>query len=333
MTISRPLPFVRLRTADLPPAEAAELWRHTMAVTHDVVPLDDADPAPFTADSSAWHLGPMLVIPSAISAQRIMRSAQRAHADQIDHYAIYVMRRGRLNAYAGDDAIRAQAGEPYVLDLARPIDAQISDTDSVTVMLPRDFLDEALGPADLHALADRLPALTQAEAPYVARATRDMIAACLAPNLDRTAAAAPQFEMTLMLQAKRHIDRRLQAPDLSADELCAVLGISRSSLYRLFARYGGVAAYIQGRRLDRIRARLADPTERRKLSELAQAYGFSSDAHFSAAFRRRFGMSPREARAGGPGIFDAAAPAAMATAEEYHGWLRGLRERPDSPTA
>src|SRR5581483_1919855 len=274
--------------------------------------------------------------------QRILRSARRARADQIDHYAVYLMRRGRLRAHAGDATIRAEAGEPYVLDLARPIDALVSDTDSVTVMLPRDFLDEALGPADLHgrvlaggfgrllgdylsALADRLPELTQAEAPYVARGTRDLIAACLAPSRERATQAQPQFELTLMLQAKRHIDRHLQTRDLSADELCTVLGISRSSLYRLFARHGGVAAYIRGRRLDRIRARLADPTERRKLSDIAQAYGFSSEAHFSAAFRRRFGMSPREARDESAGLWSGAPPDGESVSE-YHDWMRALAD-------
>ena len=50
---------------------------------------------------------------------------------------------------------------------------------------------------------------------------------------------------------REHIERHLDAGHLSPETIAAALGISRSSLYRLFLRDGGVNAYIQGRRLDR----------------------------------------------------------------------------------
>ncbi|MBL8942370.1 MAG: helix-turn-helix domain-containing protein [Myxococcales bacterium] len=51
-------------------------------------------------------------------------------------------------------------------------------------------------------------------------------------------------------------------------------------------------------RLDRCRAQLLDPAHaHRSISEIAFALGFTSAAHFSRAFRARFGRSPRTLRA------------------------------------
>jgi len=53
------------------------------------------------------------------------------------------------------------------------------------------------------------------------------------------------------------------------------------------------------RRLDATRRDLCDPAlAARSISEIAFAWGFNDAAHFSRAFRARFGRSPRELRAG-----------------------------------
>jgi AraC-like DNA-binding protein len=72
--------------------------------------------------------------------------------------------------------------------------------------------------------------------------------------------------------------------------------LSRSTLYALCEPLGGVAAFIQKRRLNRVHAILANPHHRGRISEVAHQHGFVSGAHFSRAFRRAFDCSPREAR-------------------------------------
>ena len=97
---------------------------------------------------------------------------------------------------------------------------------------------------------------------------------------------------------REHIERHLDAGHLSPETIAAALGISRSSLYRLFLRDGGVNAYIQGRRLDRCFDELLLAAGGHiGIAELAYRYGFSSESAFSRAFRLRFGASPSEVRA------------------------------------
>ncbi|MDF2231256.1 helix-turn-helix domain-containing protein [Albimonas sp. CAU 1670] len=60
---------------------------------------------------------------------------------------------------------------------------------------------------------------------------------------------------------------------------------------------GGVASYIRARRLKRSLADLLNPRMAgRPIYDIAHAWNFTSESDYSRAFRRRFGMSPREAR-------------------------------------
>jgi AraC-like DNA-binding protein len=69
-------------------------------------------------------------------------------------------------------------------------------------------------------------------------------------------------------------------------------------LQLLFAQEGDcVSEYI---RRERLRACLLDlrnaELERRSITDIAFSWGFNSAAHFSAAFRKEFGLSPRDYR-------------------------------------
>jgi AraC-like DNA-binding protein len=72
-------------------------------------------------------------------------------------------------------------------------------------------------------------------------------------------------------------------------------GLSRSALYRLFERDGGVANYIRNLRLDRCFADLLDsPPKRGCVCRIAQNWSFFDPANFNRAFRNRFGVAPSD---------------------------------------
>ncbi|MFD1378250.1 helix-turn-helix domain-containing protein [Fodinicurvata halophila] len=123
-----------------------------------------------------------------------------------------------------------------------------------------------------------------------------MIAACMRADAEAQERVRPQLAAVARTRVKRYIEAKLAAPDLTPETICADLGLSRSSLYRLFDSEGGVARFIQDRRLARIRASLQDPEEPRSIGALAEAYGFRSRAHFSRSFRALFDLSPQDLR-------------------------------------
>jgi transcriptional regulator GlxA family with amidase domain len=68
-------------------------------------------------------------------------------------------------------------------------------------------------------------------------------------------------------------------------------------LHNLFADADeSFAATVRRRRLERSAAVLADPTTTATVTAVAGAHGFDDPTSFSRAFRRRFGVSPREMR-------------------------------------
>lgn len=79
---------------------------------------------------------------------------------------------------------------------------------------------------------------------------------------------------------------------LSVPELCRLVGQSQRQLARLFQRHFGETpqqCYL-GMRLDRARQLLADSQS--LVTEAALATGFTQPAHFTRAYRRRFGEAP-----------------------------------------
>jgi len=83
---------------------------------------------------------------------------------------------------------------------------------------------------------------------------------------------------------------------VSISRICTSIAISHRQLDRLFRRYVGKAPalYYRDIRLDRARG-LVTQTDM-LLSEVAMASGFSSQVHFSRAYRARFGLPPRKDR-------------------------------------
>ena len=94
------------------------------------------------------------------------------------------------------------------------------------------------------------------------------------------------------------IERRLDDPDLTPARVAEAEGISERYLQKLFEGTGSsFTHYLRERRLQRTSADLSNPAEaHHSISEIAFRNGFNDSAHFSRAFRHRFGLSPREFR-------------------------------------
>lgn len=94
------------------------------------------------------------------------------------------------------------------------------------------------------------------------------------------------------------IERNLEDPELAPSRVAHAEGISERYLQKLFEGVGdNFSHYVRERRLQRAWADLSNPGEAlRSISEIAYRYGFGDSAHFSRAFRHRFGLPPREFR-------------------------------------
>jgi len=187
----------------------------------------------------------------------------------------------------------------------------------------------------LEVAARHLDMLSDAEWSAAAQGLADLL-----PTLMRQVPAASDLNPGTASKAAtlqrlcQAIERRLDDPDLTPAKVAAAEGISERYLQKLFGGTGSsFTHYLRERRLQRTCADLANPAEaHHSISEIAFRAGFNDSAHFSRAFRHRFGVSPREYRQS-----EAERHAATAAAAAQRGWpqqaLVQLRNQPTTATA
>ena len=118
----------------------------------------------------------------------------------------------------------------------------------------------------------------------------------LAASATETTGTATQA--ALLHRICQTLERRLDDPELTPARVAQAEGISERYLQKLFEATGdNFTHYIRERRLQRAWADLSNSAEAHcPVSEIAFRYGFNDAAHFSRAFRERFGLPPRAFR-------------------------------------
>jgi acetamidase/formamidase/AraC-like DNA-binding protein len=147
----------------------------------------------------------------------------------------------------------------------------------------------------LESAARNLETLSDAEWAVVAQSLADLLSTFLAPAADARGTATQAAILHRLCQT---IERQLEDPDLTPARVAETEGISERYLQKIFEGSGSsFTHYLRERRLQRTSAELSNPADAHiSISEIAYRNGFNDSAHFSRAFRHRFGLSPREFR-------------------------------------
>jgi AraC-like DNA-binding protein len=233
----------------------------------------------------------------------------------VDHWAITLAKHSETSLEHRGISMRAPAGTPFVLSLGEEMRSARAQDERVQLYLARDsfrpvaaMLDAATATAltsqsgrllaEFMLLLDRnLPELNAEDVERLPGAIQGMIAACLVPSAARIADARPLIRATLMERVRRAVNRNLRPPSLRTETLCREAATSRSQLYRLLESEGGVANYIQRRRLSESFSLLCDSANGLPIGRVAEMLCFADASTFSRAFRREFGISPSDVRA------------------------------------
>lgn len=285
----------------------------------DVFAVEFVDPAVVErpVDVAAWHLGTIML--GVFSGPPILfdRTPALIARSGLDHMLVQLYTEGGFSGMAGSQVITVTRGDICVFDLTDTLSTRSTAFTNYSLLIPRDALRSALDDlSPLHgmvlpssaplagilseyiiALATRVPSLDEREALLAALATAALTSTVLAGEAYRGMGQRTCGDRRSPLrQVCAYIDAHIQDPDLDTDRIAKELGLSRASLYRLFASAGGVGRYIRRRRLSGAALELSDPTRRVRIGEVALRWGFVNDASFSRAFRQAFGIAPRVAR-------------------------------------
>ncbi|RUM06145.1 helix-turn-helix domain-containing protein [Rhizobium chutanense] len=125
----------------------------------------------------------------------------------------------------------------------------------------------------------------------------DLVRTMIGADLRQAKPVANPLDL-LLQRIKDFIDGELARPDLSVSMIARRMGCSVRYIYRAFeVECLTPSDYIWDLRLQKAAARLRDASGYAgEISGIAFALGFSSSAHFSRAFRHRYGVSPSQWR-------------------------------------
>lgn len=269
----------------------------------------------FETRSAYFALGGIQIGFSTFCSQSWTRSAAMARADGVDWLTVNVRFAGRATGDADCGDFSVGSGGTVLVDLAQPGSHFSERSDTALLMIPRALAESVLGPVrGLHGAAispagsamlrTYLSQLQQSvhdipasQSARMAGVLMDLLAVSLAMEGRPVATSAEARDGAVRRRAVTAIDTRLGSAQLSVASLVRELGVSRSTLYRLFGAEGGVNAYIRTRRLDRMHQLLGQPGASEPIAILAERWGFCDAAHFGRLFRETYGMTPGDYRA------------------------------------
>lgn len=243
----------------------------------------------------------------------IERAPENIRRNPVDAVMLCLLLEGNAFFYHDAGCETLAAGEAVVYDANRPFMYGFStDMRQVILEVPRTLLRERsvredyFRPRVLRIAGSPAATHARSTAGAVLEAFRNPAAADSAAMEDSvletfsliTGGPGPAPSLAYLSSARDYIRAHLGEPDLSLARVARAVGISERHLARIFSEEGTTPArYVLESRLERARQLLAAPAHAGvPVAEVAAAVGFVSAAHFSRAFRRHFGFSPREAR-------------------------------------
>jgi AraC-like DNA-binding protein len=151
----------------------------------------------------------------------------------------------------------------------------------------------------IRTLAADIDTLAPQSAVAVADSVTQILVAGLAALPAACSQALPQHQAFTREQVRALVRERLRDPGLTVGDVARRLRLSPSTLHRAWAGEPcSLSDWIWTQRLDAARRDLCDPAlAARSVSAIAFYWGFNDAAHFSRAFRARFGCSPSDLRA------------------------------------
>ncbi|MDR5907391.1 helix-turn-helix domain-containing protein [Franzmannia qiaohouensis] len=302
------LPYLIFSTDELPLADRTRAWQEIAAPLFEVMPRETT----LEGRINSFLLSDWLVGTIECNAHRYSRQPSMSANDGLDYYFIQHYQQGELKGTCGDNTIELRPGDIGFFDTKQAIDVNVTSVRTFSLIIPRHEFGIDPASTNLHGMVLKrespmgymlgnhfqsmlqlLPTLPIQDAKQLKSCTRSLMVAWLDTLSSQQTRSASTLR-GLKQQLHAFIDERLSDPALDPALLQREFGISRTTLYRAFGA-PGVSDYIRYRRLE---AALRDikREEAMSISQIAFRWGFTNERKFQRAFRKRYDMSPSDAR-------------------------------------
>lgn len=315
--------FQTVSTHDVTPTERYGYWTDDVIRSFAVGLPNDRQRRDFSAKvtSLATMAGEMHYAESDAYAAHLTRDTIRSAV--FDELALFLMVKGKGKvryAYEDSQEMEVGAGGFFLLDGSRPVSLNFSRHSAIQLDLSRSLLRSVFPgsmpvPALIHAalansrlagsLRDHLqqfPKIATGMAPLeqlaLLDASESFAITAIGGAFSSAIGMSEHSHAGLLAAAQRYIRRHLTDRGINPATVAAAIGCSRSMLYRLFSESElTVQGYIRELRLQQLLRLLQKEQGNVHIHTLAQRCGLYDVPNVNRVFRRRFGMSPSEARA------------------------------------
>ncbi|TAM10181.1 MAG: helix-turn-helix domain-containing protein [Nevskiaceae bacterium] len=309
-----------LSTTGVRPRERLAYWVDLICEAYVGLDCDARGDAPgFKGEIAVNSFADMRLTRASSVAQRVLRTPARI-ADSTEDYFLAsfqtagtctIMQDGRVAHLAPGDFTLFTTTRPYELRygglfqqhflmLPGPVlRTALRDTENLTATTVHgDRGAGRLMVSMIRTLAANIDTLEPESTTAVADAITQILIASLVSLPAARQPVPSHFAAFHRAQIKACVRALLRDPNLSIGHIAARLHVSPSTLHRAWAGEAcSLADWIREQRLNTAQRDLGDSAlAARSVSEIAFSWGFNNAAHFSRAFRTRFGCSPRDTR-------------------------------------
>lgn len=294
-----------------PGMECFAAWKTALSRLVNCAIPADADPAQFDFHGRSWQLPEAFVQVNGGSAMSMSRTQRVIDDRPISQMSLYVLTSGSAVADYDGRKRRHGPGDVVAVDYSLPHESRTPGYEGITLTFDRASAPAGLQ-GDVHGMVltanssagKLLGTLIRSLVEHIdglsvdqAQSAVDGILRFAAVTLPAGGSRREREDVPLFDRAHRLARGRLSDPDFGPDDMMVALGVSRSKLFRSFESHGGVRRWLVGMRLSASLQVMIRSAGKLKISAIAHQHGFRSEAHFSRAFRKRYGMSPSAAQA------------------------------------
>ena len=274
-----------------------------------------AHPVEFEGQLSSFELGAITLTRCDCGPCKVTRTRQDTARDALDDLMLCIRLEGRSEFKQADRRVFMEAGTVLFHDASRPLEIDFKEnTRSYIVGIPRQLIQPRIGDANIERVMSARTPVTGTTVEFIkaviARAEEmdPALHHAMAQQLVDLVSLAFAGEGTQVLHStartnalrrlKGVIEKRLSDPGLTPSTAAEAARMSVRYANALLAEEeSSLERFIQSRRLEHCRRTLEDPRQgHRMISEIAFAWGFSDQSHFTRRFRAAFGMTPGDCR-------------------------------------
>lgn len=310
---------VFLSTEEVDPTCRVDFWREVNCLFADVTPQAQEDHHVYGV-IEAQHFGSMATASIASSPQMFVRDQRLITLSNLDHYLIQYITEGEMIVDCQSGLHKIREGDICILDLTKPYAIRATSGKRINTMLPREIVEGRRLGQSMHGVfirsRDPLGATLRQllvelqrgdirgdDAEVAMNAISILLPGICSRDEFISNSMAGSLSQTLQRRITSFIQENIASPNLGVDTLMRQFRVSRSHIYRSFESEGGLATYIRNVRLNTAYRCLArNSFQQKSISSIAFEHGFKSSSQFSRAFRKRFGLPPKEVKLFAPMI-------------------------------